>query len=65
MKKPTFATNAPICSSHRAQPERSPVGKPGWKPPRYNVTVSPDIVIIAMYSAIMNIENFNEEYSVW
>src|SRR5688500_7297550 len=43
----------------------SQVVKGRSQPPRKSVDISADIVTIAAYSAMKNIENFIEEYSVW
>jgi hypothetical protein len=40
-------------------------GSGAWYPPRNSVTASADTVIMFMYSAMKNMANRIEEYSVW
>ena len=66
MKQPTLATNQKTWYSHSGQPSSAPGGV-RWvvatEEQRHDQSNS--CVIIAMYSAMKNMENFIDEYSVW
>src|SRR5215207_6138969 len=78
MKKKVFSANAPKVSSvfHHvgSAPTQRPSTKPSMSspphpgmshPPRKSVAISAETVRTCAYSAMKNMENFIDEYSVW
>src|SRR5438309_290876 len=65
MKTATFATKISIWQSASQLPDRASERPGACQPPRKRVTKSAEEVIMLMYSAVKNMENFMDEYSVW